>query len=137
MEIDALLGRAIPKQQGLQALEARQEITERMIRYRWLAIETARAAGATWAEIDTALDLRAGLAQTEYETALTRQQQYRLVAQERQDPRPVRHPGSDARTMRPLLPTSSQAPAPVAGERPNSWTTHADPLAWAKQGSRT
>lgn len=90
VEIDALLGRTIPKDRVLQALEARREIAERMVGHRWLAMETARAAGASWAEIDTALGLRSGLAQSEYESALARQKQYRLVAEERHDPGP--HP---------------------------------------------
>jgi hypothetical protein len=52
VELDRLLGHRIAKDQALSALAARQEIEQRMRGQRWLPIETARRAGATWREID-------------------------------------------------------------------------------------
>ena len=85
-EVDALLGRPIPKDRALAALAARRELAERMRRHRWLAIETARVAGATWDEIDTALHYKPGLARREYQAALSNQRTLRLVAPDRHDP---------------------------------------------------
>jgi hypothetical protein len=85
-EIDSLLGRPVTKARALQALVARQELAERMRRRRWLAIERARAAGAGWTEIDTALGNRPGQAQREYQTTLARQQCLGLATPDRHDP---------------------------------------------------
>lgn len=88
VDIDALLQRPISKDRALQALAARREIVDRMLHHRWLATETARAAGATWAQIDNALGLAPGLSRREYEATLARQKHLRLAAQERHDPGP-------------------------------------------------
>ena len=85
-EIDALLGRPLTKDRALVALAARQELADRMRRHRWLAIERARASGATWAEIDTALRYQPGQARREYQTVLSRQKSLGLAAPERHDP---------------------------------------------------
>lgn len=86
-EIEALLGRAVDKHRALLALAARHELADRMRRHRWLAIGAARAAGATWDEIDTALRYRPGLARREYQTTLARQQQLGLATTaQRPDP---------------------------------------------------
>lgn len=88
VDIDALLHRPISKDRALQALAARREIVDRMLHHRWLATETASAAGATWAEIDNALGLAPGLSRREYEATLARHKHFRLAAQERHDPGP-------------------------------------------------
>ena len=44
----------------LEALSVRAELVERLVRWRWLVIEQARAAGATWAEVDDAARLVGG-----------------------------------------------------------------------------
>jgi hypothetical protein len=85
-EIDALLGRPITKDRALLALAARQEMADRMSQHCWLAIERARAAGATWDEVDTALQYRPGQARRLYQTTLTRQKSLGLAARERHDP---------------------------------------------------
>ena len=85
-EIDDLLGRPITKASALLALAARHEMAERMRQHCWLAVERARAAGATWAEIDTALASRPGQAQHLYQTALPRQKSLGLAAPDRRDP---------------------------------------------------
>jgi hypothetical protein len=88
VDVDALLLRPISKDRALQALSARREIVDRMLHHRWLATETARSAGATWAEIDNALGLAPGLSRREYEAALARQKHPRLAAHEGHDPGP-------------------------------------------------
>jgi hypothetical protein len=85
VDMDVLLGRPVTKDRALAALAARVELAERM-RRRWLATETARAAGATWTEIDTALGYQPGDAQLEYQTALSQQKKLGLVAADRCDP---------------------------------------------------
>ena len=91
-EVDALQGRTIAKCRTLAALAASQELAERVHRHRWLAGETARAAGATWDEIDTALHYQPGRARSEYEAALSRQKRFGLVAPDRHDPGPPQEP---------------------------------------------
>ena len=91
-EIDALLGRTVAKDRTLVALAARQELAQRMRQHRWLAIETARAAGATWDEIDTALRYQPGRARSEYQAALSRQKRFGLAAPDRHDPGPPEEP---------------------------------------------
>ena len=54
VEMAVFLGRAPAKEDTLRALAARRELEDRMRRHRWLAMETARRAGATWAEIGAA-----------------------------------------------------------------------------------
>ena len=70
----------------LAALAARNELVSRLVRFRWLAVEDARASGAGWADLDAALDAPAGTARAEYEAALARQRRYGLVGAERGDP---------------------------------------------------
>lgn len=50
VEIAVLLGRVPSKNEALLALAARRGLEDRMRRYRWLAMETARKAGAGCAE---------------------------------------------------------------------------------------
>ena len=73
VEIAALLGRTPSKDEALLALAARRELEDRMRRHRWLAIETARRAGATWSEIAAATGVRPVDARRLYETTLARQ----------------------------------------------------------------
>jgi hypothetical protein len=70
VEIDAQLGRPIGKDRALIALAARREIAERLRRYEPSAIQTARAAGASWPEVDRALKRSAGQSQQNYHAAL-------------------------------------------------------------------
>jgi hypothetical protein len=86
--IAALLGRAVGKHRALEALEARREVAERMLRLRWEPMDTARTAGASWSEIDTALGLREGVAKNEYESGLALRKQIRLAAGESHEPPP-------------------------------------------------
>jgi hypothetical protein len=87
-ELASLLGRGLDKDRALAALAARQELAERMRSHGWLAIEAARAAGAPWAEIDTALGVAAGTARDEYESTLTGQKDLGLADRGRGDPGP-------------------------------------------------
>jgi hypothetical protein len=91
-EIDALLGRPITKNRALLALAGRHELAERVRRHCWVAIERARASGATWAEIDTALGYRPGQARRAYQTTLARQKSLGLAVPERRDPGPPEGP---------------------------------------------
>jgi hypothetical protein len=84
-DMDALVGRPLTKDRALAALAARAELAERM-RRRWLAIETARAAGATWDQIDTALGYPPGRTRRQYHRVLSRQKKLGLVAVDRRDP---------------------------------------------------
>jgi hypothetical protein len=85
-ELARLLGRKVEKPELLAALAARRELADRMNRHRWLAIEAARSAGASWAEIDVALDAKAGAGRREYETVLARQKAFGFVDTNRADP---------------------------------------------------
>jgi hypothetical protein len=91
-EFDALPGRPIPKHRALAARASRDELAQGMHRNRWLDIETARTAGATWDEIDTALHYKPGLAHSKYQTGLTLQKSFDLVSADRQDPGPSEEP---------------------------------------------
>jgi hypothetical protein len=86
VEIDRLLGHHIAKEQALTALAARQEIEQRMRRHRWLAIETARRAGATWREIDHTLGRQPGQSRLEHQQTLDRQKAFGLACPSHQDP---------------------------------------------------
>lgn len=70
VEIDSQLGRPIGKDRALIALAARREIAARMRRYEPSAIRTARAAGASWPEIDRARNRNAGESQGTDDPAL-------------------------------------------------------------------
>jgi hypothetical protein len=70
VEIDAQLGRPIGKDRALIALAARREIADRMRRYEPSAVQTARAAGASWREVDRALKRSAGQSHQNYHAAL-------------------------------------------------------------------
>jgi hypothetical protein len=63
VELAVFLGRPPAKDDTLNALAARRELEDRMRRHLWLAMETARKAGATWAEIGVAADMDAQDAQ--------------------------------------------------------------------------
>jgi hypothetical protein len=83
------LQRPLPKDTVLAALSARAELIDRLVRWRWLASEQARATGITWTEIDHALHLPHGGARAEYHTVLSGQRRFGLVGPERTDPGPV------------------------------------------------
>ena len=86
VEIAALLGRAPTKGEALLALAARVELEDRMRRHRWLAIETARRAGASWAEIATAVGVKPADARRLYEATLARQKAFGYAEPDRHDP---------------------------------------------------
>lgn len=79
-------GRTLDKDLMLGALAARRELVHRLVRWRWIAIEDARAAGATWAEIDEALGMTPGRSCTEYHRKLAVQIRRRLCDPDRRDP---------------------------------------------------
>lgn len=74
------------KEQALLALAARRELEDRMRRHRWLAMETARKAGAAWAEIGAAAGMAAHDARRLYETTLGRQKAFGYAVAHRADP---------------------------------------------------
>lgn len=86
VEMAALLRRRPSKDEALLALSARREMEDRMRRHRWLAIETARRVGATWAEIDTAAGMNSGDSRRLYETTLGRQKAFGYAEPARHDP---------------------------------------------------
>jgi hypothetical protein len=79
-------GRALHKTATLHALEARRELVDRLSRWRWMAIEDARAAGASWSEIDDAIGAAPGTAWAEYDRVLGAQKRFGLAPPERCDP---------------------------------------------------
>ena len=92
--VDALLDGELARSEGrppdkdamLGALVARRELVHRLVRWRWIAIEDARAAGATWAEIDEALGMAPGRSCTEYHRKLAVQIRRGLCDADRRDP---------------------------------------------------
>jgi hypothetical protein len=76
VEMAVFLGRAPAKEDTLNALAARREMEDRMRRHRWLAMETARKAGATWAEIGAAAGMNPGDARLLYEGTLAGQKAF-------------------------------------------------------------
>jgi hypothetical protein len=85
-EMARFVGRGPTKDQALLALTARRELEDRMRRHRWLAIETARKAGATWAEIGAAAGVTVRDARRLYEATLASQKAFGLVDPQRRDP---------------------------------------------------
>lgn len=86
-EIAWRLGRTPTRAEMLEALAARAELIDRFTRWRWLAIEDARRAGASWPEVDAAVGAsRPGTARAEYEAKLRLQKELGLVSQDRCDP---------------------------------------------------
>ncbi len=86
VEISGLLGRAPSKDEALLALAARRELEDRMRRHRWLAMETARTAGASWAEIAAAAGMGPRDARRLYEQTLARQKAFGYAEPHRHDP---------------------------------------------------
>jgi hypothetical protein len=86
VEIAALLGQKPSKQEALLALAARRELEDRMRRHRWLAMETARRAGASWSEIAAAAGVRPADARRLYEVTLARQKAFGYAEPHRHDP---------------------------------------------------
>lgn len=86
VEIAALMGRTPSKGEALLALAARRELEDRMRRHRWLAMETARKAGASWAEIAAAVGVGPADARRLYETTLARQKAFGYAEPHRHDP---------------------------------------------------
>jgi hypothetical protein len=85
-EIARFLGKGPTKPEALLALAARKELEDRMRRHRWIAVETAREVGATWAEIAVAAEMEPSDARRLYETALARQKAFGLADEHRHDP---------------------------------------------------
>ena len=85
-ELARFVGEGPTKAQALLALAARRELEDRMRRHRWLAMETARKAGATWAEIATAAGVSTADARRLYETTLGRQKAFGCAEAHRADP---------------------------------------------------
>jgi cystathionine beta-lyase/cystathionine gamma-synthase len=86
VEIAALFGRVPSKGEALLALAARRELEDRMRRHRWLAMEIARRAGASWAEIAAPAGVRPADARRLYETTLARQKTFGYAEPQRHDP---------------------------------------------------
>ena len=86
VEIAVLLGRTPSKQEALLALSVRRELEDRMRRHRWLAMETARGAGASWSEIAAAAGMGPADARRLYETTLARQKAFGYAEPHRHDP---------------------------------------------------
>ena len=86
VEIAVLLRRTPSKDEALLALAARRELEDRMRRHRWLAMETARKAGASWAEIAAASGMDASAARRLYEQTLRRQEAFGYAEPHRADP---------------------------------------------------
>jgi hypothetical protein len=86
VEIAAVLGRTPSKGEALLALAARREMEARTVRHRWLAMETARRAGATWPEIAAVSGVKPADARRLYETTLARQKTFGLAEPDRRDP---------------------------------------------------
>lgn len=86
VEIAVLLGRTPSKDGALLALAARREMADRMRRHRWLAMETARRAGASWSEIAAAVGVKPADARRLYETTLARQKAFGYAEVHRADP---------------------------------------------------
>ena len=86
VEIKALLGRQPSKDEALLALAARRELEDRMRRHRWLAMETARRAGASWSEIAVAACVKPADARRLYEVTLARQKDFGYAEPQRHDP---------------------------------------------------
>lgn len=85
-EVTEMLGRRLERAVALEALAARAELADRLGRHRWLAFESARRAGASWADIDAAADLGPGEARREYERVLASQKSLGLADARRADP---------------------------------------------------
>jgi hypothetical protein len=92
-DLSRMLRTPLAKDVVLAALAARAELVDRLLRWRWLAIDQARAAGATWAEVDDAVGLPAGGARAEYHAVLARQRCFGLVDADREVPGPVEGTG--------------------------------------------
>jgi hypothetical protein len=86
VEIAVLLRRTPSKADALLALAARRELEDRMRRHRWLAMETARKAGASWAEIAAATGIDAAAARRLYEHTLGGQKASGYAEPHRADP---------------------------------------------------
>jgi hypothetical protein len=85
-EIARFLGKGPTKEEALRALAARRELEDRMRRHRWIAMETARRAGATWTEVAAAAGMAPQDARCLYETTLSRQKSFGLAEPQRHDP---------------------------------------------------
>jgi hypothetical protein len=88
VEWSRMLHERVVKEDVLEALSARAELIERLVRWRWLVVEQVRAAGASWAEVDDAARVASGEAKADYERVLARQRRFGLVGADRADPGP-------------------------------------------------
>ena len=85
-ELARFVGEGPTKAQALLALAARRELEDRMRRHRWLAMETARKAGASWAEIGAAAGMAPHDARRLYKTTLAGQKAFGYAEAHRADP---------------------------------------------------
>jgi hypothetical protein len=120
-----LLRRVPSKEEALLALAARRELEDRMRRHRWLAMETARKAGASWAEIAAASGMDASAARRLYEQTLGRQEAFGYAEPHRVEPGPPastrgtsRPSGSPSATRPSVSATRSSPPATTAAWSP-------------------
>ena len=100
VEMAVFLGHPFTKEVALLALAARREFEDRMRRHRWLAMETARKVGASWAEIGAAAGMAPHDARRLYEATLAGQKAFGYAEAHRADPgRPgaVAVPGASRR----------------------------------------
>jgi transposase len=86
VEMAVVLGHPFTKEEALLALAARRELEDRMRRHRWLSMETARKAGASWAEIAAAAGMGPRDARRLYEQTLARQKAFGYAEPHRHDP---------------------------------------------------
>jgi hypothetical protein len=86
VEIAVLLRRTPSKADALLALAARRELEDRVRRHRWLAMETARRSGTSWAEIAPAAGIDAAAARRLYEHTLGGQKASGYAEPHRVDP---------------------------------------------------
>jgi hypothetical protein len=117
VEIAAFLRRAPSNNEALLALAARRELEDRMRRHRWLAMETARQAGASWAEIAAA----AGMGPTDAS---------RLYEQTWPTRRPTATPSPTATTpaSRSCRRVPGRQTAGPGGRRPPGWSPQRRPI---------
>ena len=86
VEMAVFLGHPFTKEEAPLALAARRELEDRMRRHRWLAMETARKVGASWAEIGAAAGMAPRDARRLYETTLAGQKAFGYAEAPRADP---------------------------------------------------
>ena len=86
VEIAALVGRVPSKDEAPLGLAARRGLEDRMRRYRWLAVETARKVGASWAEVAAEAGMETPAVRRLYEQTLAGQKASGYAEPHRVDP---------------------------------------------------